>query len=961
MRALMNKFFLLLCLIVVLTAGMTTAQKPESIQYISPLHKSTLNSRSSDIIVRQGDAIDAASLNVDDLFTVTGSSSGQMSGRVVLSTDGKTVLFKPDTRFGPDEVVTVNVKPGMMTKQGDPVTPFAFQFTTTPLTEPLNAYEYIKELNPAYTEISTLSKQIGHVEQDRPPEFTLTVNGTPAPGLLFVSPTGFMSGDGYNLMIRNSGDLYYWKKINNGVPVDFKVLPNGMLSYGVMTEFYPFGGGGDTEFFMMDSSYNIIDQFQMGNGYTADFHEFQLLPSGNYLMVTYDLQQLDLSQLAENGHPGALVAGSVVQELDSQRNVVFQWRSWDHYELTDSYAELDQPIFDAIHINSIDLDDDNHLLLSTLALGEVTKVNRQTGEMVWRMGGKNNQFTFINDIEDYAPLYFMYQHDVRRLDNGNILVFDGGDSDIRPWSRAVEYAVDETAKTVTRVWDYRHPKDLLAQTMGSSQRLDNGNTLMCWGLAAMKGGADHPILTEVDTEGNIIAEMYFNRPLLTCYRVFKFEWNKAKPAADIMRQELLVGNTYEFDNEDEKTGVNIKFDSMGGFGYNDCTVKRYENAPLGPQFPEKAPIILPTRITVDQFNIYNINGTIYFDEEFYGFKDPESVIVYHREFEGRGMFFPLPTVYNPVTRKVTATMTRFGEFVFGYPDLESVALSPLPFEPANGEQVDKNYDVQLRWSPVGFVQWYHLQVATDADFSNLIVDNDDLYDALYTLEDVTRDQEYYWRVKTFNDVGESGWSQVSSFTPVHPYIKVTAPSGGEKWSYGIEHYIQWQDVIPEDVVIELHRDDKFLKEITRTYSTGAYRWEIPVTLEPGTNYKILVRSATRDIKAISEQKFTIFDPLDPSRDVEHKKLDMQFALLQNYPNPFNAETFFTYEIPSNCHVSLKIYNTLGEAVATVVDEYQTADTYRVHYDGKKLVTGIYYYTLTAGDYDSQTRKMLIIK
>ncbi|MBN1999096.1 aryl-sulfate sulfotransferase [candidate division KSB1 bacterium] len=958
----MKNAFFIFSMIFIVNANLVLAQKPESIQYISPLHQSKLNSRSSDIIIRQGKDIDVTSLKEHGLIVVSGEKSGVHSGRVVLATDGKTVLFKPDSRFEPDEAVTVTVKPGIRTAFGEMMEPFTFQFITTPLTEPLNPYNYIRELDPTFKEIQKISQHLSKVNnlelQDRPPAFTLTVNGTPAPGMLFVSPTGFMSGDGYNMMIQNSGDVYYWKKITDGVPVDFKLLPNGLFSYGVMTEFYPFGGGGDTEFFMMDSSFNVVDRFQMGNGYVADFHEFNLLPNGNFLMVTYDLQEVDLSELAEGGHPGALVAGSIIQELDSERNVVFQWRSWDYYDVVDTYNDLSQPIFDAIHINSLEIDDDNNLLVSTLALAEVTKINRQTGEIIWRMGGKNNEFTFINDLDEYAPLYFMYQHDVRRLDNGNILLFDGGDSELRPWSRSVEYSVDEEAKTATNVWNYRHTPDLLSQTMGSSQRLDNGNTLICWGLAAMN---KKPILTEVDNSGNIVLELKFDQYLLTAYRVFKFEWDKGKPVAEVMRQELLVGNTYEFDKEDVKTGVNLKFDSMGGFGYNDCTVKRYETAPFDPSFPEKAPMIISKRVTVDQFNIYSVNGTIYFDVDLYGFTDPASVIVYHREFEGRGMFFPLTTVFNPVTNKVTASMTRFGEFVFGYHDLESVTLPPLPFAPMDGQKVDFNYDVTLQWSPVGFVQWYQLQVATDPDFNNLIVDNDDLYEAIYTLESLTKDQDYYWRVKTFNDVGESAWSQVSSFTPIHPYIKVTVPAGGEQWGYGLEHFIQWEDVIPEDVIIELYKDDKFLLKIVQTYSTGAYRWEIPVTLDPGTNYKILVRSATRDIKAISAQKFTIYDPLDPARDVENKNHDMQFVLMQNYPNPFNAETFFSYEIPTHCHVSLKIYNTLGEAVATLVDEYQTANTYRVHFDGKKLVTGIYYYTLKAGKFFSQTRKMLVIK
>ena len=66
------------------------------------------------------------------------------------------------------------------------------------------------------------------------------------------------------VIVDNSGEVKYYNKITGGVPVDLKVLANGLLSYGIMYDFYPLGGGGNTEFFMMDSSLYRGRQFPDG-------------------------------------------------------------------------------------------------------------------------------------------------------------------------------------------------------------------------------------------------------------------------------------------------------------------------------------------------------------------------------------------------------------------------------------------------------------------------------------------------------------------------------------------------------------------------------------------------------------------------------------------------------------------------------------------------------------------------
>jgi hypothetical protein len=86
----------------------------------------------------------------------------------------------------------------------------------------------------------------------------------------------------------------------------------------------------------------------------------------------------------------------------------------------------------------------------------------------------------------------------------------------------------------------------------------------------------------------------------------------------------------------------------------------------------------------------------------------------------------------------------------------------------------------------------------------------------------------------------------------------------------------------------------------------------------------------------------------------------QYALDQNYPNPFNPATTIRYGIPNAAKVTMKIYNVLGQEVATLVDTDQTAGTYNVRFDAGSLASGMYLYRITAGQF-VQVKKMLLLK
>jgi hypothetical protein len=85
-----------------------------------------------------------------------------------------------------------------------------------------------------------------------------------------------------------------------------------------------------------------------------------------------------------------------------------------------------------------------------------------------------------------------------------------------------------------------------------------------------------------------------------------------------------------------------------------------------------------------------------------------------------------------------------------------------------------------------------------------------------------------------------------------------------------------------------------------------------------------------------------------------------YTLSQNYPNPFNPTTNIRFSIPKAGLVTMKVYNVIGQEVASLVNEYKEAGTYNVDFNGVNLTSGVYFYSISSGDFTS-TKKMILMK
>ncbi|GAB4287396.1 MAG: hypothetical protein Kow0098_03880 [Ignavibacteriaceae bacterium] len=104
------------------------------------------------------------------------------------------------------------------------------------------------------------------------------------------------------------------------------------------------------------------------------------------------------------------------------------------------------------------------------------------------------------------------------------------------------------------------------------------------------------------------------------------------------------------------------------------------------------------------------------------------------------------------------------------------------------------------------------------------------------------------------------------------------------------------------------------------------------------------------------------DPYTSLTDVDDQEpiLADRYDLAQNYPNPFNPATVIRFNIPQSDFVTLKVYNLIGQEVATLINNELPAGTHEYHFNASSLSTGVYFYTITAGDFTA-TKKMMLIK
>jgi hypothetical protein len=343
------------------------------------------------------------------------------------------------------------------------------------------------------------------------PTLSVLKRSSPGKGLLFVTT---LTGPGQRgpMILDDHGRLVWFRKTKN-VAINFRrqiYKGRPVLTWweGTISKI----GTGEGEGVILDSSYKEIARVRAGNGLHADVHELLLTPEGTALITIYSEKTVDLTPIGgPAAHP---TLDSILQEVDiATGKVLLEWHSLDHIAIEDSWSPILSP-FDYFHINSIDVDLDGNLLVSARNTWGVYKIDRKTGAVMWRLGGKSS------DFELGPGALFMYQHDARAHADGTITLYDDGSGNASHQSRAIRIGLSMPDRRAVLLQEFLHPNPITAAAMGNAQVLSNGNVLVGWGTA--------PFVTEFGPLGDVRFDATFDGGAWN-YRAFRNTW-AAKPA-----------------------------------------------------------------------------------------------------------------------------------------------------------------------------------------------------------------------------------------------------------------------------------------------------------------------------------------------------------------------------------------------------------------------------------------------
>jgi len=444
--------------------------------------------------------------------TVTGSTTGQHHGTLRAHSDGAGASFVPDHPFSPGETVAVTAPRPLVGAASGIVT---FRILRPPL----------KHGKPQLLPDPGGSPRVPryHSRPDlRPPTLGVLKKTAGAyPGGIFAGVKAGPGADGAVIYDSNGGLVWFKPSPHHKSVFDFRVQRydgRPVLTWWEGTAIFPGEGLGVGVIY--DISYRPVAIVHAGNGYVADLHEFQITPQNTALIMAYRPVQWDLSPA--HGSPRGIALDNVLQEIDVKTGLVErEWHSLGHVNVGDAAVKPVPNIpFDAFHANSIEQEADGNWLVSSRNSNALYEVDRSTGQILWRIGGKRSSFKMGRGAQTLG------QHDARRAPDGNITVFDNGTFGIkvgRP-SRALELSVDQQGKTVSVVhsFGHRNPTERTF-SQGSVRTLSNGNLLVGWGGA-------NAYITEFSKSGQVVFDGLFHPTGDDTYRVFKFPWSGIVPA-----------------------------------------------------------------------------------------------------------------------------------------------------------------------------------------------------------------------------------------------------------------------------------------------------------------------------------------------------------------------------------------------------------------------------------------------
>jgi arylsulfotransferase ASST len=434
---------------------------------------------------------------------VTGSKTGRHAGELRAHPDGQGASFVPRKRFRGGETVTVRTDLAIHNATaGD----FRFRIARVPGTVRLSAVPFGPPVRGKRRRFRSRPDLL-------PPLVKSRLNAGASPGYVVLGPRPRLPGQAGPMIVDGNGETVYFRPLGGRTEVaDVRVQRYQGRPVLTWWQGRSRQGIGYGHFVILDETYRVVKRVQAGNGYRGDLHEFLITPRNTAVLINYPVVRVDLSSVG--GSPRGRIVDSVIQEIDLETGLVlFEWHSFGNVAIKDSFAPL-QPSFrvpyDYFHANSVDVDADGDFLVSARNTWGVYKIDRETGRIVWTLGGKRSTFKLGRGMR------FAWQHDARRRPDGTLSLFDNSaPPGPRKRSRALVVGLDETNRTATLLGTREHPRRLRGAIMGNAQTLDNGNVMVGWG--------SQRYFSEFAADGRLVWDAHLSLGFDT-YRAYRANW-----------------------------------------------------------------------------------------------------------------------------------------------------------------------------------------------------------------------------------------------------------------------------------------------------------------------------------------------------------------------------------------------------------------------------------------------------
>lgn len=369
---------------------------------------------------------------------------------------------------------------------------------------------------------AAISQQARCLPEDFPP-WTTQRTGTPTVQWLVLAPdVGKQTPTpNYVVVADRNGTPIWWKAISNYSPVDAKLLPSGLIGWSQSG--YTFSQL--STFRETDLSGNLVAT--LGTGLSLDMHDVQPTDHATFLGIKYTYRDcpgnecVDMTAYTGGSGQATLIDGELV-EFDADGNVVWSWRARDHIpfsDWTDKVSEHHSAIsllavaghdyWDIDHLNSVQ-DDGDGVVVSARHLSAVYRINKSDGSIDWKLGGTPTAESLTISGLSHP---FASQHDVRRLPNGNLSLFDNGTEDGNS-PRVLEFSINANDKTATLVHTVTDDRIPSSPCCGSTRKLSDGHRVTAWGGT--------PWITETDGSGDPVLTLHSDDPTFS-YRVDPIE------------------------------------------------------------------------------------------------------------------------------------------------------------------------------------------------------------------------------------------------------------------------------------------------------------------------------------------------------------------------------------------------------------------------------------------------------